>query len=79
MLVNISEAKSSLSKLIERVRRGERVIIGKAGEPVAVLIPYASDPSPRKLGGSWEHHVEVSQDFDDIPDCFAPYVEDEQS
>lgn len=39
--VNIHEAKTHLSRLLEQVRAGERVIISKAGVPVAELTPYA--------------------------------------
>lgn len=38
--VNIHDAKTHLSRILERVRQGETVIIAKAGEPVAQLIPY---------------------------------------
>jgi prevent-host-death family protein len=37
MRVNIREAKTNLSKLIERARRGEEVVIAKAGKPVVML------------------------------------------
>ena len=37
-ITNISEAKASLSKLIEKVLKGDEVIIGKAGKPVAKLV-----------------------------------------
>ncbi|HNQ06496.1 MAG TPA: type II toxin-antitoxin system prevent-host-death family antitoxin [Tetrasphaera sp.] len=37
--VNIQEAKTHLSRLLEQVRAGERVIIAKAGEPIAELVP----------------------------------------
>lgn len=40
--VNIHEAKTQLSKLLEYAARGEEVVIAKAGEPVARLIPYKS-------------------------------------
>lgn len=40
--VNIHEAKTHLSSLLERVRRGEDVIIAKAGEPIATLSAYRS-------------------------------------
>ena len=39
-IVNISEAKTHLSKLLKRVMSGERIIIAKAGKPVAVLSPH---------------------------------------
>jgi prevent-host-death family protein len=38
--VNIHEAKTHLSRLLERVAQGERVIISKAGQPVAELVPH---------------------------------------
>ena len=40
-VVNIHEAKTHLSRLLERVRRGATITIAKAGTPVAVLIPVA--------------------------------------
>ena len=38
--VNIHEAKTHLSRLLERVAAGERVVISKAGKPVAELVPH---------------------------------------
>lgn len=71
-LTNISEAKASLSYLIKTVQEtGEPVIIGKAGEPVAVLSAYKKNTSPRKLGGSWEGKVQISDDFDKIDEEIA--------
>lgn len=40
MNVNIHEAKTHLSRLLERVAGGERVIISKAGRPIADLVPH---------------------------------------
>ena len=66
-ITNISKAKSSLSYLIEIVQEtNEPIIIGKAGEPVAILSAYKKDTSPRYLGGSWEGKVRISDDFDEI-------------
>lgn len=65
-ITNISEAKSSLSHLIKIVQEtDEPVIIGKAGEPVAVLSAYKKSSTPRKLGGSWEGKVKIHGDFDE--------------
>jgi len=64
-ITNISEAKASLSHLIKMVQEtNEPIIIGKAGKPVAVLSAFQEDSSPRKLGGSWEGRVKISDDFD---------------
>ncbi len=38
--VNVHEAKTTLSKLLERVAAGERVVIARAGKPVADLVPH---------------------------------------
>jgi prevent-host-death family protein len=68
-ITNISEAKASLSKLIEKVLQGEEVIIGKAGKPVAKLVPYNLDTSPRQLGvGRWKGQIWMAEDFDELPD-----------
>ncbi len=67
-ITNISEAKASLSKLIEQVLQGQEVIIGKAGKPVAKLVPYDVDTSPRELGvGNWKGKIWMADDFDDLP------------
>ena len=48
--VNIHEAKTHLSRLLERVVNGEEVIIAKAGKPIAVLSAYEPAPAPRVPG-----------------------------
>ncbi len=63
-VVNISEAKAQLSRLVAEVQSGKRVIIGNAGRPVAVLSAYDEDPEPRVLGG-WKGQVWIGDDFDD--------------
>lgn len=68
VITNIAEAKATLSKLIQRVLKGEEVIIGKAGKPVARLVAYQEDKTPRTLGGSWQGKVSVADDFDELPD-----------
>jgi prevent-host-death family protein len=50
MEVNIHEAKTHLSKLLERVALGEEVIIAKAGKPVAKLVPVSKRPKKRIFG-----------------------------
>lgn len=50
--VNMHEAKTHLSKLVERVERGEEIVISRAGKPAAKLVPVEA-PKPkgkRKLG-----------------------------
>ncbi len=68
-ITNISEAKASLSQLVEKVLRGEEVVIGKAGKPVAKLVPYDHDSSPRDLSqGIWKNQIWIAADFDVLPE-----------
>jgi prevent-host-death family protein len=61
--VNLYEAKTSLSKLVERAAAGEEIVIAKAGKPKARLVPLA-DRALRKPGG-WEGKVWIADDFDE--------------
>jgi prevent-host-death family protein len=61
--VNIHEAKTHLSRLIERIAQGEEIIIAKAGKPVARLVGYAENRAPR-VGGRWKGLVHIRDDFD---------------
>jgi len=47
--VNVNEAKTHLSRLIERVQAGEEIVIARSGKPVARLVPLAP-PTPRRPG-----------------------------
>jgi prevent-host-death family protein len=63
MTVDLDEAKTSLSRLVDRAAAGEEVIIARAGEPKARLVPLA-DRALRKSGG-WEGKVWIADDFDE--------------
>lgn len=68
-ITNISDAKANLSKLIAQVLQGQEVVIGKAGKPVAKLVPYDVDTSPRELGvGAWKGKIWMADDFNDLPE-----------
>ena len=78
-VINITEAKATFSKLVEKVLQGEEVVIGKSGEPVAKLVPYERDQSPRQLGsGGWKGRVWMAQDFDELPEEVAKAFFDEE-
>jgi len=61
--VNIHEAKTHLSKLLQRVMNGERIIIAKAGKPVAILSPVVDAPE-RRTPGNDMGKVVIGTDFD---------------
>jgi len=64
--VNIHEAKTHLSRLLEAVEGGEEVVICRAGKPVATLKPYQPSKQPRKPG-SLKGQIWIADDFDDLP------------
>lgn len=74
MSVNIHEAKTNFSKLIERVLGGEEIIIAKAGKPVAKLIPIAPKPA-RRTPGSARGQGWIGPDFDAPLPEFAEFYE----
>jgi prevent-host-death family protein len=59
--VNMHEAKTHLSRLVERVEGGEEIVISRAGKPAAKLVPVPKKLGPRKLGG-WEGKMEMPSD-----------------
>jgi prevent-host-death family protein len=62
--VNIHEAKTHFSKLIEQVRRGEEVIVAEAGTPVARLVPLETVAKKRQPGSA-KGRIRIGDDFDD--------------
>lgn len=69
-LVNVHEAKTQLSRLLERVQAGEEIVIAKAGRPCARLVPL--EPPPERVLGRY-------RDRDgEVPDSlFEPLAEAE--
>lgn len=61
--VNTHEAKTHLSRLLERVAEGEEIVIAKAGKPVAKLVPYVEPKEPRKLG-TLKGKITLAPDWD---------------
>ena len=66
--INLHQAKTHLSRLVERAAGGEEIVIAKAGKPMARLIRYEGASEPRQ-GGHWKGLVRVRDDFDaPLPD-----------
>jgi prevent-host-death family protein len=61
--VNIHEAKTHLSRLVEQVEAGQEIVIARAGRPVARLVPYRARTEPRSPG-AWKGRVRMASDFD---------------
>ncbi|MFN2465210.1 MAG: type II toxin-antitoxin system Phd/YefM family antitoxin [Candidatus Dormibacteria bacterium] len=66
-MINVHEAKTHLSRLLQRVEAGEEIVIGRAGVPVARLVPVGPQRGRRKPGG-WRGKVRIAPDFDELPE-----------
>lgn len=63
-LINVHEAKTQLSRLIERALAGEEIIIAKAGKPLIRLMPVLQDSlAVRRSLGALRDEIEMSADF----------------
>ncbi len=64
--VNIHEAKTHLSRLVERVLAGESITIAKSGKPVAKLVPIEEEPKPvvSRFGFCADENWTIPDDFD---------------
>jgi prevent-host-death family protein len=61
--INVHEAKTHLSRLLERAEAGEEIVIARAGRPVARLVPYAND-RPKRVFGRLRGQIVIHDDFD---------------
>jgi prevent-host-death family protein len=61
--VNMHEAKTRLSQLVELVKRGERVVIARDGVPVVELVRLEPGQVNRR-GGQWQGKARIGPDFD---------------
>jgi prevent-host-death family protein len=68
----VHEAKTHLSRLLERALAGEEIIITSSGRPLVRLVPAQRGRRPNF--GFARGEIAMAADFDDIPDEFAPYT-----
>lgn len=71
--VNLYEAKTQLSSLVERAAKGEEIVIAKAGKPMAKLIPMMEKESEREPLPFGQNLLGISYIADDFD---APLSED---
>lgn len=65
-IVNMHDAKTRLSRLVERALAGEEIVIARAGTPLVRLVPVA--PAGRRRPGRWHGRVRMAPDFDQTPE-----------
>jgi len=66
-VINVHEAKTQLSRLLARVEAGEEIVIGRAGVPIAKIVPYQRRTEPRKPG-RFAGRIHIAEDFDELPE-----------
>jgi prevent-host-death family protein len=76
-LINMHEAKTNLSRLVERAAAGEEIVIGRAGVPVAKLVPYQPPAKKRREPGLLRGQIVVHDDFDELPEEIMRYFRGE--
>ena len=64
-IVNVHAAKTNLSRLLERAEAGEEIIIGRAGKPIAKLVPYVPE-HPRRTFGALKGEIRILPGFDEL-------------
>ena len=73
-IINIHEAKTRLSQLLQQVEEGDEIIISRANKPIARLVAYQENAQQRRLGEA-KGMVEILPDFDQLPEDFMAYFQ----
>jgi prevent-host-death family protein len=68
--VNVHEAKTQLSRLLQEVEDGEEVVIARNGTPVAKLVPHVAERKPREPGWA-KGRMWMAPDFDEYDEQIA--------
>ena len=63
-IVNMHEAKTQLSRLVEQAMAGEEIVIAKAGTPLVKLVPVNGEQPDRRRLGAWKGKVWYADDWD---------------
>jgi len=72
--VNMHEAKSRLSQLVEMAKNGEDVVIAKNGKPEARIVPIKQEP--KAWFGMDEGKIWMADDFNELPDDILDLMSD---
>ena len=73
--VNVHDAKTHLSRLLERAESGEEIVIARAGKPVARLVPYSAE-RPKRVFGRLRGQIVLHGDFDADDEAIAREFEE---
>jgi prevent-host-death family protein len=67
-LVNVHQAKTHLSRLLQEVEQGQEVVIARSGVPIARLVAWTPSANPVAAPGAMRGLIELADDFDEPPD-----------
>ena len=70
-IINMHQAKTSLSRLVERALAGEEIVIARNGEPLVKLVPVTKEERKPRVPGRYKGKIWIA------PDCFKPMSEEE--
>jgi prevent-host-death family protein len=72
-IVNMHDAKSSLSRLVKRAAAGEEILLARNGKPVARLTKLSNRKASPMIG-AFAGKLHMAEDFDAVPPEFEPYL-----
>lgn len=71
-IVNIHKAKTYLSSLIDRVLKGEKIVIARNGQPVVVLQKIKKE-TKKRVPGKLRGKIKIADDFERLPEEFLKH------
>lgn len=77
-MVNIYDAKTQLSRLVDEAARGEEVVIARNGKPVAKLVAVEKAPTGKRPLGLARGQIWIAPDFDETPEELIAAFEGEE-
>lgn len=76
--ITLQNAEKSWAEILQKALNGEEVIIERDGEPVAKVSPYKAEEEKEDWFGMDEGKIWMADDFDEIPEEFAEYLNEEE-
>ena len=64
-VINVYQAKTNLSHLLDLVQKGQRLVIGKAGKPIADLVPHQKQTLKPRKPGALAGKIKIGPEFDE--------------
>jgi len=69
--IGMHDAKTNLSRLVERALDGEEIVLTRRGKAAVRLVPVGTTGGFASLAGAWQGRVQIADDFDELPNDIA--------